>query len=641
MPRGLGYARTPAAAAAPGGGQDIRAATLIVGAVDSVHPNAADYTCDGVADDVQINAALNALPASGGRVVLLDGTFQINDSITIPINGVTLQGQGHGTYIDGSGLVNNEHAIVVSGREDVVLRDMVIYTEPAIGLTRHCIFIEDGSDNFRVERIWIDDSDTDGIHIEGTTIHTGHIADCTIMNADGSGIFVDMDAGNVIHRLQIQNCDITQCGVDGIRFDPPDILYASVQGNVCHNCDGAGIRAFDTELSEFSGNVCYANGLYGMSIGGGGVTVDGNICYLNQSHGILFDDLDRGVCSNNISIGNDWIFGGNFDGIHIDDDSDDCIISDNYCYANGRHGILADGWSSVVEGNRCQYNGLHGIYVDCVEALIEGNYCHNNSQHTEETYHGICLSGSSSYSSVNGNYLGNPDQGGVQEDGIHIETFCHYVLIEGNFCETQLGSGIALADDSDRCTIHDNYCATCGDYGIEIANANALGNSVKDNRLINNGAGAFLDNGTNTATHELWEVIGFPDAVHGGRPIKELPDAADTHAYVTLQLPMGFQELVTASFVLIAEADGNAVFTVDTTFGKICAGEQQDTHTDAIAATLLAMTNDELECFPLNTGLDGIVAGDNIGVDLMRDGDHVGDELEATVNAVGIRLRYV
>ena len=33
-----------------------------------------DYLCDGTADDVEINAAIQALPAGGGEILVLDGT---------------------------------------------------------------------------------------------------------------------------------------------------------------------------------------------------------------------------------------------------------------------------------------------------------------------------------------------------------------------------------------------------------------------------------------------------------------------------------------------------------------------------------------------------------------------------------------
>ncbi|GAI16405.1 unnamed protein product, partial [marine sediment metagenome] len=84
-----------------------RIATLFVAANDALDRSRAqcDFLCDGIADDVQINEALNALPAGvQGRVVLSEGTFNIVDPIVIPANNITLRGQGRSTFINGDGL---------------------------------------------------------------------------------------------------------------------------------------------------------------------------------------------------------------------------------------------------------------------------------------------------------------------------------------------------------------------------------------------------------------------------------------------------------------------------------------------------------------------------------------------------------
>ena len=41
-----------------------------------------DYLCDGTDDQVEINAAIAALPATGGKIVLLDGAYNITANIT-------------------------------------------------------------------------------------------------------------------------------------------------------------------------------------------------------------------------------------------------------------------------------------------------------------------------------------------------------------------------------------------------------------------------------------------------------------------------------------------------------------------------------------------------------------------------------
>jgi len=69
-------------------------ATLTVAASDSTKllKTQADYVCDGVDDQVEIQAALAALP-DGGTVILSDGTFNCAGVIT-PAAGTTLKGQG-------------------------------------------------------------------------------------------------------------------------------------------------------------------------------------------------------------------------------------------------------------------------------------------------------------------------------------------------------------------------------------------------------------------------------------------------------------------------------------------------------------------------------------------------------------------
>lgn len=100
-------------------------ATLVVAASDA-HANSiaiADYICDGTADEVQIQAALDALPAAGGRVALTEGEFSIsataaNGKITLPSNCI-LEGRGKGISIlklaDG-GAVANEMIIANNNR---------------------------------------------------------------------------------------------------------------------------------------------------------------------------------------------------------------------------------------------------------------------------------------------------------------------------------------------------------------------------------------------------------------------------------------------------------------------------------------------------------------------------------------------
>lgn len=58
-----------------------------------------DYLCDGVDDQVEIQAAIDALPEGGGEVVLLDGTYNIFEPIKVTKDNTVIFGNGNGTIL--------------------------------------------------------------------------------------------------------------------------------------------------------------------------------------------------------------------------------------------------------------------------------------------------------------------------------------------------------------------------------------------------------------------------------------------------------------------------------------------------------------------------------------------------------------
>jgi hypothetical protein len=85
-------------AAKTGGG-----ATFVVAASDASDrvKNQADYLADGTADNVEIQAAIDALPDAGGKVVLSEGTFNVAVAIEYR-SYVTVEGQGYGWQGNGA-----------------------------------------------------------------------------------------------------------------------------------------------------------------------------------------------------------------------------------------------------------------------------------------------------------------------------------------------------------------------------------------------------------------------------------------------------------------------------------------------------------------------------------------------------------
>ena len=78
-----------------------KSADIVIAAYDAPDnwKAGADYVCDGKADDVEINAAINALGSNGGKILLSTGTFYITSSIQFSSKYVALQGMGASTRI--------------------------------------------------------------------------------------------------------------------------------------------------------------------------------------------------------------------------------------------------------------------------------------------------------------------------------------------------------------------------------------------------------------------------------------------------------------------------------------------------------------------------------------------------------------
>jgi hypothetical protein len=233
--------------------------------------------------------------------------------------------------------------------------------------------------------------------------------------------------------------------------------------------------------------------------------------------------------------------------------------------------------------------------------------------------------------------------GDSQEDGIYLETGVDECQLEGNYCFDGMGSGITLEDDNDDCHIVNNHCAYNDDYGIEIITANADRTFCKNNRFIGNVTGCLLDSGTDTATHEINETAENTNANIGRHPVAQMLDGVETTVRFGFTCPMDFQELVTADVVLVSAAAGDLRWDAFTDWGKICAVEDYNTHSDTVGATTTAVLITDLTCIDVTAALDvaALTPGDRVGMEFWRDGDNALDTIGANVYVVAFRLRYV
>lgn len=119
-PRGYTGATGPAGPAGADG-MACRTARFVIGtSTAGWTADDCDYLCDGAADQVEINAAIQALPEGGGEIVLLDGTYQIAEKINVGLANVTLRGCGANTILTWAGTTTSGLGISVQAKHCAV-----------------------------------------------------------------------------------------------------------------------------------------------------------------------------------------------------------------------------------------------------------------------------------------------------------------------------------------------------------------------------------------------------------------------------------------------------------------------------------------------------------------------------------------
>lgn len=90
-----------------------------------------DYLCDGTADNVEIQAAIDALPETGGELVLLDGTYQIAAAVSISKPNVSVCGVGFGTMLKQAALYSSGDmtGMIVITSDNVRVKNIRFYAQ--------------------------------------------------------------------------------------------------------------------------------------------------------------------------------------------------------------------------------------------------------------------------------------------------------------------------------------------------------------------------------------------------------------------------------------------------------------------------------------------------------------------------------
>ena len=268
--------------------------------------------CTGTADQVKINAALDAINAiGGGSVVLSAGNFFLSASIELPQTGgyshVTVMGQGQGTILKvdtaGGGLADHFVKCKTEAARHlyVTLRDFQIngQAQAANG-----------------------NSDSSGVKLWAGTY--SRVYDVTVQNCYKHGLWLasgeapDLDSVDFV----VQNCKLAANGGDGLLFD-----------------------ATTTDITVEGCNIYYNQGI-GIHFKGGGCIAMANRIYENVGDNIKSNGMWTQIVGNNIS--------GDYRGIELGPNAH----------------------NTIIQGNICQYHNQQDIYIDdnAQNITIVGNW---------------------------------------------------------------------------------------------------------------------------------------------------------------------------------------------------------------------------------------------------------------------------
>lgn len=355
-----------------------RTATYVVAASNApAHVIAqADYTCDGTADNVQIQLALDAL--TSGRTwietVKLIGDFTTAAALSVPSYtcldlreaSITLaDGDFHGIqnsdssggnsfisiiggYIDfnGAGHSAGYHGIRLQKVSDVLIQGMYLYDSQAHLINIVGNEVDDTIVNYRIKII-------------GNTIDTSQLNGSGLIAVSSEQVVV---SNNVVKDVSLDGLQVKSCN------------YVTFSGNSIDSVGRAGLQeapgvAVDCVNITFTGNTVSNCTTQGILSYGNNTIISGNTVKTCTSDGIRAEGTDVSITGNRVE-------GARY-GIYLSGTSRASIIG-NVSVANTRDGLNLSSCSyNVVSGNvfanaGASYNGI-GLYGTTNNTLIDSN----------------------------------------------------------------------------------------------------------------------------------------------------------------------------------------------------------------------------------------------------------------------------
>jgi len=363
---------------------DLRTATFIVAASDSVHKYEADYRCNGTNDHVQIQAAIDALPATGGEVFLLDGTYNVEVTLTLD-SYQTLRGNGHNTILTTTtAAVDIITATGGSGteKEGILIADLRIDGIATNDMGIFWTYV----DNSMISNVWANDHPEYGIGLfysDFNRIIGNRVSLCTWDNIYVEDSWHNTIADNIVEDGQSEGIQLTGWGATSCFNTIVGNIIRGNWGGIALDCahdntfndniitesGNVGFYISQSERNNITGNIISANDGIGLgSFGAHGNVISSNIFRLNGEHGIGLFWADNNNIIGNLFLENSQTTDNTYDNLQIDEGIGN-LITDNHV----RMGALANQprYGIALIDNDCDLNRI--IDNDVYEGGLTAN----------------------------------------------------------------------------------------------------------------------------------------------------------------------------------------------------------------------------------------------------------------------------